>query len=245
MSTRRPLSRSFYDRPVVVVAQELLGKKLVRETSTGILSGRIVEVEAYLAAGDSACHASRGMTKKNSAMFGPPGHAYVYPIHSRWCLNAVTEPEGTPSAVLIRAIEPLQGLEMMMAHRRTEKPLDLARGPGRLCEALGLDRAYNGWDLARGEELWIARDAKFRAASHQVLVSPRIGVTSAGELPLRFFLGGCRFVSGRRTLALGPSMSAAGPIVVGENSGARGNGEQGHFHHQHGKPVAIEKRNQR
>ena len=196
--TQRPLTRAFYNRDVSQVARELLGKRLIRETSDGLVAGRIVEVEAYLAAGDSACHAARGETKRNAAMFGPPGRAYVYAIHSRWCLNTVTEPAGTPSAVLIRALEPLSGIEFMAARRGTDKLLDLARGPARLCEALDLDREQNGWDLTLGEKLWIARDSKFRVTKDQIVVSPRIGVTSAHHLPLRFYLAGSRFVSGRR-----------------------------------------------
>src|ERR1700733_2410329 len=100
------LSREFYEREPVMVARELLGKRLLRETSAGLCGGRIVETQAYLSSRDSACPAARGQTRRNAAMFGPPGHAYVYMIHSRWCLNAVTEPAGVPSAILIRAIEP-------------------------------------------------------------------------------------------------------------------------------------------
>lgn len=195
---RRPLLRRFYNRPVVEVARDLLGKRLWRETEEGLVGGRIVEVEAYLAAADPACHSARGPTRKNAAMFGEPGNAYVYPIHSRYCLNAVTEAAGVASAVLIRAIEPLDGLSFMAAQRGTEKLLDLARGPARLCEALAIDRRYDGWDLTIGRELWIARDPKFRLAADQIAISPRIGVTSAHDLPLRFYVVGSVFVSGRR-----------------------------------------------
>ena len=127
-ATRTPTLREFYLRDPAVVVRELLGKRLWRETSAGLCGGRIVEVEAYLSRRDPACHAARGYDARNAAMFGPAGHAYVYMIHSRWCLNAVTEPEGVPSAILIRAIEPMEGLELMQQRRRTDIVRDLARG---------------------------------------------------------------------------------------------------------------------
>jgi DNA-3-methyladenine glycosylase len=195
-----PLAREFYLRDPVMVARELIGKRLIRETSAGICGGRIVEVEAYLSQRDPACHASRGMTNRNAAMFGPPGHAYVYMIHSRWCLNAVTEPAGVPSAILIRAIEPLEGLELMHQRRRTDIVRDLARGPARLCEALAIDRTYNDWDLTAGRELWIAGDPDPSAGSPCVARSGRIGISSAQRRLLRFFDSDSRFVSGARKL---------------------------------------------
>jgi len=213
----RPLPRTFYDRHVETVARELLGKLLIRVAPAGLAAGRIVEAEAYLAADDPACHAFNGRTRRNASMFGPPGHAYVYAIHSRWCLNTVTEPEGTPSAVLIRAIEPLEGVALMtrrraaVQRRRRQKqspgrsaraaspPLrDLARGPARLCEALGIDRRLDGWDLTRGQTLWIAADPNPGPAYAHVMRAPRVGVTSAHDLPLRFFFAECPFVSGTR-----------------------------------------------
>ena len=191
------LKREFYLRDPAVVARELLGKRLLRETSAGFCGGRIVEVEAYLSRRDPACHASRGMTQRNAAMFGPPGHAYVYMIHSRWCLNAVTEPEGVPSAILIRAIEPLDGVELMHQRRRTEIVRDLARGPARLCEALAIDRTYDGWDLTVGKELWIAEDPEANGKPLRIGRSGRIGLSSAQRRLLRFYVMDNRFVSGR------------------------------------------------
>jgi DNA-3-methyladenine glycosylase len=182
MTIQRPLSQRFYQRDVVTVARDLLGRRLVRESDAGVTTGRIVEVEAYLSQDDPACHASRGPTRRNATMFGPPGKAYVYAIHSRWCLNAVTEPEGIACAVLIRAVE----------------PLELTRGPARLCEAYAIDRQFDGWDLTRGDTLWIAAGSRTRPASGEIATSPRIGVTSAHDLLLRFYLVGNRFVSGRR-----------------------------------------------
>jgi DNA-3-methyladenine glycosylase len=189
------LPRDFYDRDVISVAQELLGKRLVREIGSWRLVGRIVEVEAYLADGDPANHAFRGKTGRNASMFGPPGHAYVYPIHSRHCLNAVTEPAGVASAVLIRAIEPIEGIERMQQNRGSSAVRDLARGPGRLCQALGIDRTLDGWDLTIAAKLWI--DDAPNVAIHAI-ASRRIGVSSGADLLLRYYLPDCPFVSGPR-----------------------------------------------
>jgi DNA-3-methyladenine glycosylase len=201
-----PLARRFYARHPAAVAPELLGKWLVREFDDGSLAaGRIVEVEAYLSSRDSACHASRGITRKNATMFGPAGHAYVYMIHARWCLNAVTEEAGQGSAVLIRAIEPLIGSELMQSRRGVEKHFDVARGPARLCQALDVTRRYDGWDLTLGRELWIADAAAIDFAKNgntpRIARSRRIGVTSAHRRLLRYFLAGSPYVSGRRNVA--------------------------------------------
>jgi DNA-3-methyladenine glycosylase len=179
--------------------------KLVRETAEGMTAGRIVETEAYLAVNDPASHAFRGQTKRNASMFGPPGHAYVYAIHSRWCLNIVTQPEGVPSAVLIRALQPLDGLDLMRvrrtararslvgdAHVRPVPDRDLARGPARLCEALGIDRRLDGWDLLLGRELWVEG---MDSSPGEIVATARVGVTAGHELPLRFHEAGNRFVS--------------------------------------------------
>jgi DNA-3-methyladenine glycosylase len=195
------LGAEFFARSPVVVAPELLGKRLMRQTSAGVCGGIIVEVEAYLSCRDAACHASRGMTPRNRSMFGPPGRAYVYTIHTRWLLNAVTEPEGTPSAILIRAIQPLVGIDLMQQRRRTDVVRDLARGPGRLCEALAIDRTYDGWDLSRGEELWIESVDVAGERPMRIVRSGRIGISAAKHRLLRFYLAGNRFVSGRRGAA--------------------------------------------
>jgi DNA-3-methyladenine glycosylase len=199
MPSPRPLAESFYNRDVSIVARELLGRKLIRVAREGVMVGRIVETEAYLAAGDSACHAAKGPTRRNASMFGPPGRAYVYAIHSRWCLNAVTEAAGIGSAVLIRAVEPLEGIELMQERRGRESLLELARGPGRLCQALAIDRALDGWELTRGDTLWIAAQRADLPSTGDIAVSSRIGVTSAHDLPLRFYIRGNRYVSGRRS----------------------------------------------
>lgn len=201
-----PLAREFYARHPTVVARELLGKLLIRQGPSGlVLAGRIVEAEAYLSSRDGACHANRGMTGKNATMFGPAGHAYVYMIHARWCLNAVTEEVGQGSAVLIRAIEPLHGIELMCERRGTPKHLDLARGPARLCQALDVTKRYDGWDLTLGRELWIAEELpndinNCNGSALQIARSRRIGVTSAHHRLLRYYVVGNPYVSGRRSL---------------------------------------------
>lgn len=194
-----PLPQDFYDRCVKQVAKELLGKLLVRRSKAGICCGRIVETEAYLAQDDTASHSYRGPTRKNATMFGPPGFAYVYAIHSRYCMNAVTESRGTASAVLIRAIEPMYGLRQMCERRGTEQGSDLCRGPARLCEALSVDRRLDGWNMTKHSRLWIASDGTDLNKS-VVTVSARIGVTSAEESQLRFFVDGSPFVSGPKKL---------------------------------------------
>jgi DNA-3-methyladenine glycosylase len=191
------LTCDFYKRDPVAVARELIGKHLVRRTPHGLCCGAIVETEAYLAADDPASHSFRGRTRKNSTMFGRAGLLYVYPIHARHCLNAVTESRGIASAVLIRAVMPLHGIELMRERRRCS-PLDLARGPARLCEAFAVDRRLDGWDLTRGTRIWIEQADEAEVGDQQVAVSPRIGVTSGHGLELRFFLKDSPYVSGPR-----------------------------------------------
>ena len=194
------LLRSFYDRDVIVVAQELLGKIVVRRSRNGLCLGSIVETEAYLAIGDSASHSFRGQTKRNASMFGPPGYAYVYSIHSRYCMNAVTQGRGQASAVLIRAIQPLAGLAFMQRRRGTHRVLELCRGPARLCEALDVDRRLDGWDMCCPARLWIANEDPPNTCDHTITTSSRIGVTSAEDAQLRFFIDGSPFVSGLKRL---------------------------------------------
>lgn len=193
------LPRSFYARNPAIVARELIGKRLVRLTLEGLCGGRIVETEAYLSSRDPACHANRGMTPRNAAMFGPAGHAYVYMIHAKWCFNCVTEDIGLGSAVLIRAIEPLHGLPLMHARRSVENVLDVARGPARLCQALAIDRSHNTHDLTAGSELWIEEDESLNGTPLKILRSPRIGISAATHRLLRFYLAASPYISGRRT----------------------------------------------
>jgi len=195
-----PLPREFYDRDPVEVAMGLLGKILVNRSDEGMVTGRIVETEAYLAKDDSACHAARGRNRKNASMFGPPGHAYVYPIHARYCFNVVTEQEDVASAVLVRAVEPLDGIPLMKQRRVRDGLREIANGPAKLCEAFDIDRARDGWDLTIGDEFCIQRDGEFDLGQFDVGRSERIGVTSAHDLPLRFFFKGNAFVSGPKRL---------------------------------------------
>lgn len=200
-ATLTPLAKRFYARGPAEVARALLGKRVVRRTDDGLAIVRIVETEAYFAQDDPASHAFRGLKRRNRHMFGPPGIAYVYPIHSRWCFNVVTTAEAIADAVLVRAGEPLAGLEQMSARRRGEtRPLWLARGPARLCEALAIGRELDGWDLTRGEQLWIADDERPATARRfEIGVSTRVGVTRAQDRELRYFVASSRFVSPHRT----------------------------------------------
>lgn len=191
-----PLPRAFYARNVVQVARGLLGRLLVHDTPGGVIAGRIVEVEAYRGASDPASHAWRGTTPRNRVMFGAPGHAYVYFTYGmHHCVNVGAEPAGRAAAVLVRAIEPVAGIELMMRARGSLPRERLARGPGCLTRALGLTRAHDGLDLTRGP-LWIS-DLPPRRAGHRVTASPRIGIRRAREREWRFYLAGSAFVSAR------------------------------------------------
>ncbi len=180
---------SFYDRPVVEVARDLVGCVVAHDGCAGV----IVETEAYHHS-EPACHAFAGLTPRTRTLFGPPGRAYVYRsygIHA--CLNAVSESEGVGAAVLIRALEPLDGVEVMRARRRVERLEGLCSGPGRLTQALGIGLEHNGCDLERGPVVILGRPRAWRDV--RVAVDRRIGITKAVELPWRFSADGSRFVS--------------------------------------------------
>jgi DNA-3-methyladenine glycosylase len=184
------LPRSFYNRPAIQVARDLLGKVLVHGATGGI----IVETEAYLGLDDAASHAYRGITPRTEVMFGPPGHAYVYFIYGMYeCVNVVAERDGTAGAVLIRALEPLVGIELMRTRRPgAKRPRDLASGPGKLTIALGITRALNGADLTKGP--LVVRDRR-GAAPFEIVAGPRIGISKCADLPLRFTIANNEFVS--------------------------------------------------
>ena len=191
---RQPHPLSFYDRETEVVARELLGSVLLCETDEGIASGRIVETEAYLGEHDPACHAVAGNTNRTRWLYGQPGIAYVYFIYGvHWCFNAVTRAEGLPSAVLVRAIEPLEGLDLMRERRpRAKNDVQLTNGPGKLCAALGITGSHNG-ALLNAPPLTILRGTE--VPDSQVRVTARIGITRAADWPLRWFIADNPFVS--------------------------------------------------
>jgi DNA-3-methyladenine glycosylase len=177
------LPRTFFARPTEQVARDLLGQRLVRLHAGRRLSGLITETEAYIGQDDLACHARFGLTPRSAVMFGPPGHAYVYFTYGmHWMLNVVTEPQGTPAAVLIRALVPEEGLEVMRAlrPRPAPTPARLTDGPAKLAQALGIDKRLNGHDLcARGAELFIERAAA--VPDDAVVRGPRIGLNNTPE----------------------------------------------------------------
>ena len=190
-----PLPRAFYQRSPLVVARDVLGRVLVHSGGRSRRAGRIVEVEAYRGADDPASHAYRGRTPRNQVMFGPAGHAYIYFTYGmHHCLNLVTGPVDEAEAVLIRAIEPLEGIEEMTRCRRGAPLERLGRGPGCVAEAFGLGRQHDGLDLTKGP-LWIA-DQPAQREGYRVTRGPRIGISVAQERPWRFFLAGHPFVSG-------------------------------------------------
>ena len=196
-----PLPRSFFDPPADVVAPALLGHLLIRNTPQGPCGGLIVETEAYLS-DDPACHAFGGETARNRAMFGPPGRAYVYLIYGmHYCVNAVCRPHGVGEAVLIRAIEPTLGLDRMQARRPVKRPHDLTNGPAKLCAAVDIKRDLDKADLCDpASALFVARNPDAESALAKlgpVARGPRIGITKAAALPLRFFLKRSGYVSGR------------------------------------------------
>jgi DNA-3-methyladenine glycosylase len=192
------LPRSFFLDPPDVVARKLIGKVLVRQYEGRRLAGRIVEVEAYFGLDDPAAHTFIGKTPRNAVLFGPPGFAYVYFIYGmHYCLNFSCEPDGQAGGVLLRALEPLEGLKRMAELRGLDpdaNPRLLTSGPGRLCEALGITRAtHNGVDVtSRRSGLWVEDDG---FACGDLDVSPRVGIRKAADRPLRFALAGNRFVS--------------------------------------------------
>jgi DNA-3-methyladenine glycosylase len=191
------ISRKFYQQPTLEVARQLLGKHLVREHTEGIAIGRIVETEAYIGPEDKACHASKGRTPRTEIMFGTAGYAYVYLIYGfHHLLNIVTESIDFPAAVLIRAVEPLAGIELMQARRGTSERRNLCSGPGKLCQAFAIDRALNGGDVC-GVSLYLEDHGEYPS---KIATTSRIGVDYAGRWkhkPWRFIIEDNEFLSKR------------------------------------------------
>jgi DNA-3-methyladenine glycosylase len=197
-----PLARSELPVDTAALARFLMGKLLVRELPEGVASGRIVETEAYVI-GDAAGHAYVGMTPRNRALFLERGHAYVYLAYGlSWMLNVSSETPGIGAGVLIRALEPLEGIAIMANNRGTERLRDLARGPGRLAQALKIDRSLDGLDLCRKGPLWLAHDdhGASEIGKGKIGKSVRIGITREADRVLRFYLRGSPFVSGAKSL---------------------------------------------
>jgi len=212
------LFKTFFCRPTLTVARELLGKYIVRRAGRRILSGKIVETEAYCGEDDLACHASRGRTQRTEILYAEPGTMYVYLIYGMyWCLNIVTERKDFPSAVLIRAVEPIEGLEIMAKRRglffervkrveksslgnssRQARTINLTNGPGKLSQAFGITGRMHGKRL--GRDTITIENRGTRIPRHQVCQSPRVGVEYAKRcknLPWRFFIKGNAYVSQR------------------------------------------------
>ena len=198
MARYRRLRAGELPEDTVELARALIGCVLVRTDGTVRTAGKIVETEAYLQR-DPASHSFKGRSARNASMFLAPHHAYVYKIYgTSFCINVTSESEGHGAAVLIRALEPLEGLASMEQRRGTTRVIDLCRGPGRLCQALAIDREFDGADLLRGRGLWLAGSALARPA---IGASRRIGITKAAHRRLRFFEKGNPFVSGPRHLS--------------------------------------------
>ena len=191
------LPQSFYDRPTLDVARDLIGKVLVHDRRGALTSGIIVEVEAYIGESDPACHAAPGPTKRNEPLYGSPGRAYVYLNYGiHWLVNAVTEAKGSPAAVLIRALEPLEGVETMKRRRKRRVPVhDLCRGPGNLTVAMGITAAQNREDLC-GARLYI--EDRGLPAPHEIAWGPRIGITVGTEREWRAYVREHPSVTGSR-----------------------------------------------
>jgi DNA-3-methyladenine glycosylase len=189
---RRKLKRKFYNHPTLKIARELLGKYLVVQKGVNLVSGKIVETEAYVGFNDPASHAYRGMTPRNQVMFGHPGYAYVYLTYGiHHCLNLVTGKKGYPAAVLIRALEPVEGIEIMKRRRGHKRTKDLTSGPGKLCQALGVDRRLNGTDLCAGI-IWVEDRGE---VIRSIATSSRMGVEEEKAKKWRFYIKDNEFVS--------------------------------------------------
>ncbi|HZK18402.1 MAG TPA: DNA-3-methyladenine glycosylase [Clostridia bacterium] len=186
------LPRDFYRRDTVSVARDLLGHYLVHRTTEGVTAGKIVETEAYLQ-GDPACHAFRGMTPRNEAMFGMPGKSYVFLIYGvHYCFNVVSAAEGVGEAVLVRALEPVKGISLMRVRRNRKRKKNLCKGPGCLTQAMGITMEHNNMDLT-GETLFVTKGKD--KSPENIVVTTRVGISKGADLPLRFYIMDSPYIS--------------------------------------------------
>lgn len=190
----KPIKREFYNRHTVSVAKELLGHFLVRKIGNDLIVGKIVEVEAYRGEDDPGSHAYRGVTPRTKIMFGEPGHAYVYLIYGiYYCLNVTTEPEGQAGAVLIRAVEPIRGIEIIKKNRKVNNLKNLTNGPARVTMGFNIDKRFNGIDMTKYGPLFIAENQ--RKGDFEIAERPRIGIKVGLDKLWRFYIKGNPFVS--------------------------------------------------
>lgn len=194
MSTSLPLERPFFEKDTIWVARNLLGKYLVRRTDEGEMRGKIVETEAYLGVSDPACHAYAGLTPRTAVFFGKPCVAYVFVIFGiHYCLNVITLPEPLAGCVLIRALEPVSGLDLMRKNRPVDKDVNLANGPGKLTKALSIDSTHNGINLTDPDSELIITEG--HDDSFEIEVTKRVGISKAADELLRFYIKNNPFVS--------------------------------------------------
>jgi DNA-3-methyladenine glycosylase len=194
MKPGRILPANFYERDTELVARDMLGTLLQCTTEQGTASGVVVETEAYVGEHDAACHAAAGLTARTAPLYERAGIAYVYFIYGMyWCFNAVTRAKGSPSAVLVRAIQPVEGIDLMRIRRpKARRDRDLTNGPGKLCTALGIGRSFNGQSLQRGA-LVLREYTSYQDSA--VSITPRIGIRKAADWPLRWLVSGNEYVS--------------------------------------------------
>jgi DNA-3-methyladenine glycosylase len=187
------LPQDFYDQPTLDIARSLLGKYLIRPYDQNLLVGKIVETEAYIGENDPACHAAVGRTSRNQVMYGPPGYAYIYFIYGMYyCLNVVTEKEGFPAAVLLRALEPVRGFEILKQNRKIKINYQLTNGPGKICQALKLNRDFNGENLS-GDKIYIGIGKEIH--NDNITRTARVGINKGIEHPWRFYIKDSLYVS--------------------------------------------------
>lgn len=190
---RNALPYSFYQQNTVTVARKLLGKVMVFEDGFTSVAGRVVETEAYLGLEDPSCHSARGKSRRNEVMFGPSGHAYIYLIYGLYlCFNVTTGGQDSPEAVLLRAVEPLEGIEIMRKNRGQHSIYNLCSGPGKLVQAFGIPMALNGTSVVEGPVKFFEEPG---GEPFEIVETTRIGISKAADWPLRFYIKGNRFVS--------------------------------------------------